>query len=466
MLETTPRNVLDKVRHKRRAFVANPTIAQGWELLVTIGPVLVVIALAFLLAMRFMPPPPPKVVNMSTGGQTGGYFAFGQRYAEVLARHGVRLNVQTSAGSIENLKLLTTPSAGVSVGLLQGGIGNSKDAPNLLSLGRVFHEPLWIFYRGEAMERLADLAGKRLAVGPVGSGTRALLEEILKASRITTANATLLPLTGQPAVDALKKGEIDVVFLALAPQAPIIQALVRDKDVRLMSLTQAEALTRILPYLAKLTLPQGVFDISANIPDRDINMVAPQAALVVDHDLHPALIALLAEAAQEVHGKPSLFARTGDFPTLTDPEFEMAPEAVRYYKSGPTFWKRILPYWIANLVERAIVFLVPLLTVLIPLVKVLPAVYKWRFRRRLLHWYGELKDVESEVAAVEPGEKADDLHDRLNTIDAAVSQLPIPVQFAEQFYNLRAHLDLVRQRLLAKGRQTPVAAEPQFAPAT
>ncbi len=442
--------MLKNMQSKRRAFAANPSIAQGWELLMTVGPVVLVVVLAFLLALYFMPPPPPKQVNMVTGGQAGGYYAFGTRYAEVLARAGVRLNVQTSAGSIENLKLLQTPSAGASVGLLQGGIGNTEKAPDLISLGRVFHEPLWIFYRGETMEKLGELAGKRLAVGAEGSGTRALVDDLLKTGQIGANNSTLLPLTGQPAVDALRQGDVDVVFLALAPQAPIIQGLVRDKDVRLMSLTQAEALTKIFPYLARLTLPQGVFDIAANIPDRDISMVAPQAALVVENGLHPAIIALLAEAAQEVHGKPSIFAKAGEFPTLVDPEFEMAPEAVRYYKSGPTFWKRILPYWIANLVERAIVFLVPLLTVLIPLGKVLPAVYKWRFRKRLLHWYTQLKDVEAEVAVVEQGEATDDLHQRLNTIDDAVSRLPVPIQFAGQFYDLRTHLDLVRERLKLK----------------
>jgi TRAP transporter TAXI family solute receptor len=446
--------IMKNVRKKQRAFVANPTLAQGWELALTLGPALVVIALAFFLAMRFMPPPPPKQVVITTGGETGGYFAFGKRYAEILGRNGVSLIVQTSAGSIENLQRLREPDPKVQIGVLQGGIGNSTLAPNLRSIGRIFHEPLWIFYRGPSTDRLADLAGKRIAVAGPGSGTRALVDEILRAARITSANATLVPITGQPAVAALRKGEIDVVFLALAPQAPLIQELVKDPTIRLMSLAQSEALTKMFPYLARLTLPQGVFDIAGNIPDRDISMVAPQAALVVDQNLHPAIIALLAEAAQEVHGKASLFARAGEFPTLSDPEFEMDPDALRYYKSGPTFWKRIFPYWIANLVERAIVFLVPLLTVLIPLVKVLPALYKWRFRQRLLHWYSHLKEVEDNVTDIEPGPEAvaeaTDLHRQLDHIDESVGRLPVPIQFAEQFYNLRTHLDLVRERLKAK----------------
>lgn len=446
--------MLKDMSQKRRAFVANPSVAQGRELLLTLGPVVALIVVAFLLAWYFMPPPPPKQVVISTGGETGGYFAFGKRYAQSLAKHGVRLDVRTSAGSIENLQRLQDPKSGVAVALVQGGISNTEKAPSLVSIGRMFHEPLWIFYRGAPIEKLAELSGKRLAVGVEGSGTRALANDILKAGQITEQSARLLPLTGQAAVDALRKGDLDAVFLALAPQAPLIQSLMRDPEIRLMSLAQADALTRIFPYLAKVTLPQGVFDLAANVPSRDITMVAPQAALIVHNSLHPAIIALLAEAAVEVHGRPSLFAKGGEFPTHTDPEFEMDPDALRYYRSGPTFWKRILPYWIANMVERAIVFLVPLLTLLIPLAKVVPAIYKWRFRQRLLHWYSRLKEVEEEVADLERGPAnvaaATEIHGKLDHIDDSVGRLPVPIQFAEQFYNLRNHLDLVRQRLQAK----------------
>lgn len=444
--------MLKNVRQKQREFVANPSIAQGRELFLTLGPAIVVVLLAVLLAMRFMPPPPPKEVTITTGGQGGGYHGFGLRYAEVLKRSGVRLNVIPSAGSIENLERLKAADGKVSIGLLQGGIGNSEAAPELVSLGRVFYEPLWVFYRGQTITMLHELEHKRVAIGAPGSGTRALSEELLKASKITSATANLLPLTGQPAVDALKKGEIDAVFLALAPQAPLIQDLLRAEGIRLMSFAQADAMTRLFPYLARVTLARGVIDLKADIPSQDVTLVAPRAALVARNTLHPAVIALLAEAAVEVHGKPSIFGAAGEFPTQADPEFDMDADALRYYKSGPTFWKRILPYWLANMVERAIVFLVPLLTVLIPLVKILPAVYRWRFRQRLLHWYSRLKDVEDRVAQIPRAQREEtaELHAELDDIDHSVSRLPVPLQFAEQFYNMRTHLDLVRQRLNAK----------------
>ena len=153
-----------------------------------------------------------------------------------------------------------------------------------------------------------------------------------------------------------------------------------------------------------------------------------------------------------MHGKASLFAKANEFPTLHDPDFEMDPDAVRYHKSGPTFWKRILPYWVANLVERAVVLLVPLLTALIPLAKIVPVIYRWRFKRRLHYWYGQLKQVEEQVAELPKGDTGEisSLEAELDRIDDSVSRVPVPVQFAEQFYNMRTHLELVRRRLRNK----------------
>ena len=330
---------------------------------------------------------------------------------------------------------------------MQGGIANTQTAPEVVSIGRVFYEPLWVFYRGPDAERLTEFKGKRLAVGPEGSGTRALAMDLLKANGIAADNSTLAPLTGQPAVDALKAGQIDAVFLAVAAQAPMVQGLLRDRDVKLMSFTNADAYTKLYPYLARLDLPQGVFDLVANVPSRPVTLIGPQAAIVVRNDLHPAIVALLSEAAQEVHGKVGLFNKAGEFPTQHDPEYEMDQDATRYYKSGPTFWKRVLPFHIANLVERLIVLLVPLATVMIPLAKAVPWLFKYRIRRRIHFWYKELQGLETRLAELPAGASTAEVAQDLDEADDAIRSIPSPVQFAEQFYNLRAHVDLVRQRI-------------------
>jgi TRAP transporter TAXI family solute receptor len=446
------------------ARVSEISMRQWRELVLIVGPVLLLVGAAIFTALQFVEPAPPKRVVIATGGQAGGYFAFGQRYAQSLARHGITLEVRPTAGSIENIRLLTTPASGVSMALVQGGITDSKATPGLVSLGRLFVEPLWVLYRDAGtLDRLHQLVGRRIAIGPEGSGTPHLATQLLAASEVKPETATLLPLSGMEAAEALAKGDIDAVFLALAPQAPAVQALLRNGDVKLMSFAQAGALARRFPYLESITLPAGAIDLVRNIPSTDTTMVAPVAALVARADLHPALAGLLVDAASEVHSGGGLFHRIGDFPKALDPEFEMSEDAARYYRAGPSFLKRHLPFWLATFVERMSLVAVPLAGALIPLFKAGPAIYKWRVRRRLLYWYGRLKAVEASIA--EGGNAPEDRQaylDEVARIEEAVGDVPVPIGFSDQYYSLRSAIDLVRQRLesrsLGNGTATPSAS--------
>lgn len=414
--------------------------------------ILALVGGAAALMLRYMQPAPPNRITISTGGDTGAYFAFGKRYGQILEKAGVRLDVRTSAGSLENLARLKDANSGIDAAFLQGGITSAKEAPELLSIGRLFHEPLWIFYRGaETLDRLAQLTDKRLAVGPDGSGTRHLVVQLLAPSGVTHASATFLPLSGAAAIAALKEGGVDVVFLVAAVEAPQVQTLLRDPDVRIMSLLQAEAYTRLFPYLTRLVLPQGVVDLVKNVPPADVALLAPSAVLVVRQEMHPALTSLLAQAASEVHQAPSLFAKASEFPKTADPEFPVADSALRFYKNGAPFLQRYLPFWLANFVERMIVLGLPLATIAIPLFKVVPGLYKWRVRQRMLRWYAALKAVESRLdAQPSPGQIAQLTAD-VELIEDEVNDSPVPLGFSEQFYNLRSHIDLVRQRLQSRG---------------
>lgn len=365
-----------------------------------IGPVALLVGAAFWLALQFVEPAPPRSFTMSTGSPSGGYHAFGQRYAGMIGKAGVKLELKPSAGSIENLARLKDPNSGVTVTLLQGGIAQGAQQPGVVSLGRIFLEPMWLFYRSaETFDRLGQLQGLKIAVGPEGSGTRPLALAMLKLNQIDATSATLSPLTGDAAVKALEAGEIDAAFFVVAPEAPVVQGLLRNSSIKLMSFAQAEAYTRVLPYLTRIVLPEGVIDMVRNIPPRDVTMLAPATALVATESLHPALIALLVEAAKEIHGNGGLFQRIGDFPKAIDPEYEMSDDAQRIYKSGPSFLKRYLPFWLATFMERMAVLLLPIATVLVPLLKLGPALYKWSIKRRLFFWYDRLKRLEDRVRA-------------------------------------------------------------------
>ncbi|MEZ5853201.1 MAG: TAXI family TRAP transporter solute-binding subunit [Hyphomicrobiaceae bacterium] len=425
------------------------------EILLIAVPVLALLGGLIWLLLQFVQPAPPNRITIATGGKSGAYYGFAKRYAEVLKRSGIHLEVRATAGSIENVRLLASPNSGVDVALLQGGITNSQATPDIVSLGRMFPEPLWVFYRSaKALDALHQLRGMRLAVGPDGSGTRHLALALLDSNGIDANSATLAPISGGQAAEALLKGEVDAVFLAMAPQSGIIQKLMREASVRLMGFAQADAYTRLHPYLKRITLPRGAFDLINDIPANDVTLVAPVAALAVRKSLHPALEGLLIDAAREVHSRGGLFNVINEYPKPIDPELEMAEDAERYYKAGPSFLKRYLPFWLATFIERMIVIAVPVAGLLIPIFKGIPLLYRWRIKRRINFWYGRLKALEARLAVSTTDIQIARLRNDLDLIEHAVAGIRVPLTFSQDYYDLRSAVDLVRQRLITRASLT------------
>jgi len=422
------------------------------EILLVGGPAMLLVFGAFWLAYQFVEPAPPSRLVITTGSEQGAYYAFAKRYAESLERNGITLEVVPSKGSVENIARMTAPEQRFDLALLQGGIASERTAPGLMSYGRVFLEPLWVFHTLPVdVDRLTALAGKRIAIGPPGSGTRVLAENLLAANGIKEGGATLLPLGSGEAVAALERGEADAAFLTLAPESPLVQKLLRDNRFRMVSFAQAEAYTRAFPYLTRVVLPEGAIDIQRNIPARDIVMVAAQAAVIARDTLHPALAWPLVDALKSTHKGGGMFQRIGDFPKSEDPEFEMSEDASRIYVSGAPFFQRFLPFWLASLIERMVIMVVPIATILLPLLKLGPMLYDWRIRSRLLYWYGQLKGVEKSISGLKAGAQVPpELKAEIDRIDEAVAMIPVPLHYSDRLYELRGAIDLVRQRLHAR----------------
>lgn len=415
------------------------------DLIVTVAPLVLIVVAAFWVAYQFVKPAPPAALVMTTGGEGGAYRAYAERYREILARDGIDLRLRPSSGSIENLRRLADDASGVDVGFVQSGSGAAADAPGLVSLGSLYYEPLWVFYRSSAvLQRLSELKGKRVAIGPEGSGIRKLALQLLSANDAQQQPTTLLDLGMAAAAKALQKREIDAAFVIAGPDSPVVQELLRADGVRLMSFSQATAYTRLFPFLSSVVLPQGAIDLARNIPGRDTTLLAPTATLVAREDLHPALMSLLIQAATEVHGHAGLFQRAGEFPAPVAADFPLSEEAKRYYKSGPSFLQRYLPFWVAVLVQRMLVLLVPAIAVLIPLMRILPSLYGWQVRRRIYRWYGELKYLEHDLEQNREPEQIPDYLARLDRIEQRVSKLKVPLAFSNQLYTLRQHIGFVR----------------------
>jgi uncharacterized protein len=430
----------------------------GRDLLFIGLPVLLIVAGAIWLARNLVDPAPPGTFVVSAASPGSPYHRYAERYQATFKRNGVKLEIRESDGSLANLKALTDRSSGVHAGFVQGGLASSKDAPGLLSVGRIAYEPLWVFHAaGAKLERLTDLKGKRILVGPAGGGTSGLALRLLAANGVTAETATLINRELPDYVDLLAKGEADAGFLVLAAEARTIQRLLRTPNVRLMSFNNADAYMQRFPFLSRLVLREGVVDFAANIPPTDTTLLATTAAVLVREDAHRALVNLMAQAVQEVHNQPAieggsevqLFQRAGEFPIAADPEFPLSEEARRVYRSGAPFLQRYVPFWLATMIDRLLVSLVVLVPILVPLVRFAPQIYNWRVRRRLMYWYGKLKSLEAGGSrSLDAKERAAKLEE-LDSIEAAVGKIPVPLGFSDRLYDLRLHIEGVRRRLIA-----------------
>jgi TRAP transporter TAXI family solute receptor len=414
----------------------------------TLLPVVAIVAGTAWLAYQFVQPAPPRKLVMTSGAEGGAYERFASEFRDILARDGIEVELRPSAGSVDNLNRLKDGSSGVTVGFVQGGIAKAEDGADLMSLASLYYEPLWVFYRGGAeFDRLRSLRGKKIAIGSIGSGTRPLALQVLKLAGLDETNTKLLTMGAVAAADALVKGSIDSAFVIGSPESPVVSKLMHARHVRLMNFSHAEAYTRYLPFLSHVVLPKGGIDLVEDMPARDVHLIAPTANLVVRDDIHPALVSLLMQAATEVHGDAGMLQKAGEFPSSKYLDIAQSLDARRYIKDGPPFLQRHLPFWLAVLLDRLVVMLIPILAVLIPMFKLAPAAYAWRIKSRIYRWYGKLKVLEVDMESVEKAADIKALQERLDVIEQSVSHIPTPLAYSDYLYNLRSHIDLVRARL-------------------
>jgi hypothetical protein len=420
-----------------------------WQIFKTSAAAVLAVGTISLLLIYFIPAP-PSTVTMGTGRKGTTFEYFGQRYRDIFARSHVELKLRETDGAVDNIELLKDPNSGVQIGFVFGGISDGEPAPGVLSLGTVYTNPFWIFYSSdEPLDRLSELKGKRIAVGPAGSGTHVSAERLLGRSGVDSTTATLLPFGGAAAVEALNESKVDVVWTAGPPDAPTVRSLLRNPKVRLMSFPIADAFTRVFPDLVRLVLPQGVIDLDS-IPPNDVVLIGTTTKVLVRNDLHPQIVQLLLQTMVEAHGGANIFQRVGEFPNAADSEYPVAPAASDFYKSGPSLTQRYLPLWLSVHAQRAIAVLLAGLAIGLPTFRFLPVFYQWVMRRRLMYWYAKLKALEASFdtnanAISLPGTKIE-----IERIEDAVSHIQFPLTFTDQLYNLRSHIDIVRRKITSR----------------
>jgi TRAP-type uncharacterized transport system substrate-binding protein len=410
---------------------------------------LLVALLPLALTATFWRSMPPRNVTMATGTAGGAYEAIGQRYRAILARHGVRLELVNTSGAVDNLARLRDPRSRVSVALVQGGITSETESPGIQSLGTVGYEPVWVFYRGFELSTTTTgwPKGKRVNVGPEGSGTRQLSLDMLGVLGVDPGTMRLSGLDGDAAADALLRGEIDMVMLVASWEVPAVRRLLTAERIKVASFARADAHVALRPYLSKVILPQGVADLAHNRPPTELVLVAPKMSLLVRADLHPAIQHLLLQAAAEVHASPGVFQRAGEFPAPEPFDVPLSETASNYYKSGSPFLQRYLPFWIAALASQMLILFIPLLGIAYPLLRVAPGLYGWGMRRRIYRLYGELRFLDAQLDARDRGAPVDDLRAELDRLERNANRMHTPLAFSQMLFILRDHINLVRGRL-------------------
>jgi len=413
-----------------------------------VGVVLALVIVAgFVVAYQFVGPPPPRTLVLATGPDGGGYQAFGERYARACEPLGIELELEPTSGSIENFEALR--AGRVDVALVQGGTAPADAADFGTGVASVFHEPLWVFHRADLdVRRLSDLAGRRLEVGAERSGTRAVAEALLSANGVDAARSTWLDGSSSAAADELLAGTVDAALFVMAADSEIVGGLMEREgdDLTLFDVDRHTAYVRTFPFLAHVVLAEGVLDLERNVPSRSVDLVAPTAALCARADLHQAMIPLLIEVAEEVHGGGDRWGGPGHFPSPDHLDVPLAPAAQQYFEHGPSFLYRVFPFSVAATLDRLKIMLLPLLTLLLPLARMAPPLLRWRTRRRIYRWYGDLDRIESR--ALSPTGDVEACYAELDGIEREIATtVDVPSSYGRELHDLRLHLDRLRDRM-------------------
>jgi hypothetical protein len=436
------------------------------------------------------------------------YYELANRYKEDLLQYGVQVEVRRTTrikdkdgkGTLRplegrtTLRALADDDSGITAGFVKGGLvgslqgrlanekqkGRHAEYSKLRSVGRLFHEPIWVFTRGDLpITTLRDLKGKRILLGTRDSGARGIARLLLRANGVTN-NATYIEEDLDADAAPLLNGAADAAIIVVAADSDKIQQLLRVPNIRLMDFgSEAEAYVNRFPSLSKVVLREGAIEFDPLLPTADITLLSTSVALVVRPDMQPALVSLLTHAVvhnpkpgYDKNGDPVLFYRAGEFPSANDPEFEVPNDARVVYKQGE------LPVVLKNIAPRAYSLRVPfsytafvsdhaatllgmigILAIVLPMLRAIPAIYVWSIRRKLVYWYRKLKALERRIDTAGSRYDPDELLAEFDRIDSHVRVLRVPAYYSNQLYDLRGHIDLVRQRLAVMPAPMRMAAE-------
>ena len=393
---------------------------------------------------------------MATGPADSTYGLAGERYRQILARDGVRLHLVPTNGAMDNIRLLNDRRSGIEAGFVQAGTVTERDTQGLVSLGTLFYQEAWLFcHCPDPVPPPKQWSGWRVSIGPIGSASHSLALKLFTLNGVDTEQLQLFAYPLEETAQALRTGQLDAALIVTGWDSPVVQSLARAPDIQLLGFARADAYVALYPVLSKLVLPRGVADLAANRPPQDTPLIASKASLAVRGDVHPALQFLLLRAAAEVHSRPAMFQRAGEFPGAEEIDVPLSNEARNFYRSGPTFLQRTLPFWLAEFVQRIMILILPIVGIVYPLWSLAPKLYFWLRRRRLYPIYHELKLIEDELRATAAPSVRSALVARLDDLERRTREMTIPGLLKESVYRLRTNIHALRELAQRDDEVTP-----------
>ena len=425
---------------------------KGWfEHLREIWPLLLLLLAGLLVLIWFAKPAPPKKVMMATGSG-GSYKVLGEKYQAYFKQKGIHLELVQTHGSAENLEHLIDRKDPIQVAFVQGGLIAREGLSGVQSLGVVDYEPVWLFYRNKTFDTGnhiidRDIIKLKIGIGPIGSGTHKQAINILKLNNLPSDTPNLYPLSNSDGVKALQEGRLDALLLVDGFDSSNVQALINDPGIHLASFNRADAYERQLPYFEEVTVPMGGFDLGANNPNHPIKLLSTTTNLLIDDRLHPAIQLLLLEAAKEINGQKSYFAKAGEFPSYINSEAPLSEEAKYFYQKGTPALMKYLPFWMAEFLERMFLLLVPFAAFAYPIIKSIPNYRVNLARKQINTIYKELDKFEHEIIENYEPSKRELYISRLDEMERRVLASRAAKLATADCYSLRSNIDFIRNSL-------------------
>ena len=404
-------------------------------------PILLLITLSFFFTYRFTMEKPKNEISIATGREGGAYYRYALEYKELLKKDNITLNIVTTAGSIEVIKLLKEKK--VDLGFVQGGTVDEEAKSVLHSLASVYYEPVWVFYRGDELTYLNELKSKRIAIGEEGSGVRPVAMELLNLNGIDKSNSDLYSYSTKESIEKLKSGELDIFFAIASPKSKSIQSLLLDKNIKIMNLKRAKAYRQAYFYYKVLTLGEGSINLQENIPSRDIQLLAKTAFLAANDGLPSRLERLVLRKAKEIHSKKGVFEEGNEFPNQLNLEIPIGKDAKRYLENGDTFLERIFPYSIAQQIDRFKLLIIPILTLLIPFFKGALPLFRWTTRRKIYKWYEKVGTLDKGIMTLTKEQLIENREELELLLNQVKEETNVPLSYMGEYYDLMLHIDMI-----------------------